>query len=211
MRELKQIANSNDGLFRKAMEIYLHAFPANERQAVETIEARVNNGLYLLYTACANNEVLAMMLLYPLGHTEFIVIDYLAVNSGHRKKGIGAWLLREAMADVKHRYEDKIAVLEAEDPEYGDNREERLARVNFYKKLGARTMEGVHYMLPPLAGDIPTEMVLMLLPGYNDDSVRGIKIKNLIVQMYRQLYGREVHDELLRTFIEQVPRVVRLV
>ncbi len=211
MQELRKITRSNDALFGAAMEIYLQSFPANERQSAETIKGRLDKGLYILYAACERDEVLAMLLLYPLEGAAFMVIDYLAVNDQHRKKGVGGWLMREVMATAKLEYDSKYLVLESEDPAYGGNKIERVARVNFYKKLGARIMEGVYYILPAMAGEMPTEMVLMLLPGYEGDSLPGAMVKNMIEQMYLQLYGRGKDDELLLSFLNQVPETVRLV
>ena len=173
MQELRRITGSDDVFFEAAMEIYLHSFPANERQSVETIRTRLDHGQYILFTTIENSDVLGLLLLYPLVDCDFMVIDYLAINNEHRKKGIGAWLLLEVMDMVRKEYKDKYIVLETEDPEYGENRGERAARVGFYKKLGARKLEGVHYILPALAGDMPTEMILMLMPGYENDVLPG--------------------------------------
>ncbi len=210
MQQLKKIASSSDTLFETAMDIYMYSFPANERQAIETIRMRLDKGLYILYTACENDEVLAMLLLYPLEDTEFIIIDYLAVNKDHRKKGIGAWLIVEVLNVVQVEYRGKYLILESEDPDFGNNKTERADRVAFYKKLGARTLQGVNYILPPLSGDEPTQMILMILPGYNGDSLPRATIQNLVMEMYRQLYGRGPDDVLLRSVIAHIPLTVNL-
>ena len=43
--------------------------------------------------------------------------------------------------------------------------EKRLRRINFYKQLGVKNLEGVNYLLPPLQPNAETEeMYLMIRP-----------------------------------------------
>jgi hypothetical protein len=88
-------------------------------------------------------------------------------------------------------------ILEAEHPGYGDNRDQRQSRLAFYKRNGARLLKDVRYVLPPLQGLTPTEMVLMVFPDYKEGKIAATVVQNLIAQIYRELYHQEAKDSLL--------------
>jgi hypothetical protein len=101
--------------------------------------------------------------------------------------------------------------LDVENPRYGNNKEQRERRVNFYKRLGAKEMKDVRYILPPLSGNIPTEMILMVLPEYGGGKMDGSLVKKLIVQMYKELYDRNENDDILNLFVNDIKNPVELV
>lgn len=80
----------------------------------------------------------------------------------------------------------------------------------FYKANGARELKGVLYMLPPLTGTVPTEMILMTLSQNMEDELQGDSVRKIIVQIYWELYGRKSDDPLLNSFIDNVPPKVAL-
>ena len=97
-------------------------------------------------------------------------------------------------------YEERLVIL---------GRKSRAER--FYKRRGAKIMEGVRYLLPPLAGGEPTEMILMLFPESKNETLSSTVVKNLITQIYRELYGRPEDDALLGTFVHDVGNPIKLI
>jgi hypothetical protein len=109
------------------------------------------------------------------------------------------------------RVKDKYLILEVENPKYGDNKKQREKRVEFYKRHGAEEMKDVRYILPPLSGNTPTEMILMVLPEYGNGKIPGTLVKKIIIQIYKDLYNRNEDDPLLSLFIPKIPSVVELI
>jgi hypothetical protein len=96
--------------------------------------------------------------------------------------------------------EGRYFVLEVEDPEFGNNQQEREKRIAFYRKSGAKLIKGLRYELPPLQGATPTEMLLMIFPGDKIQAISAKTIRNLIIQIYRELYDRDAGEMLRRNF-----------
>ena len=206
--EFREINKTDSNEFKQAMEIYLAAFPANERHSLSTIVERVSKGLNQLYVASLNNEIAFLALLWPLKETDFILLDYIATKVSHRGKGIASAFLttlRDQLINTK-----KHLILEVEDPRFGDLAEKER-RISFYKRHGARELEGVRYLLPPLDRSTPTEMILMLFPEYNDEKITGGTVKKVIIQIYRELYSREEDDAMLITFLHDIPDTINLI
>ena len=194
--------------FGAAMEIYSEAFPRNERHATDIIRDRIAQGLGKLYIGLARDEAVFMAMLWPLKGTDFILLDYMAAKSACRNKGIGAMFIRELSGIL--RSGNKQLLAEVEDPMYGDNKAERIRRVYFYTRNGLKELKDVRYMLPPLQGGAATEMILMIFPGYEAGVADGAVIRDAVVQIYLELYGRDSADPLLRPFYGSIGRSVIL-
>ena len=204
--EIKDVSSRE---FKEAIKIYIDSFPPNERQPIDVVERRVKNNLYQMFVGMVDDVVVFMAFLYPLRGTPFILFDYMATREDYRNKGIGTKFVN--MLIDRMRKDNKYLILEVEDPCYGDNKEQRKRRVNFYKRLGAKQMKDVKYVLPPLSGETPTQMILMILPKYNEGKISGQLVKEIITRIYEEVYSRGKNDPLLKSFIDTVGDVVDLV
>ena len=195
--------------FAAAMAIYLGAFPAAERHPVETIRQRVADGRSQLHIARSADQVAFMALLWPLADTDFILLDYLATAPRFRGGGIATRFMEDMRARMTTQ--GKNLVMEVEDPASGDNSEERRRRFELYRHMGARRLEGVQYLLPPLQGSKPTDMILMLFPGLPRNVLGGDQVRHLITRIYAELYGRGADDPLLERPLAQIQPRIELV
>jgi len=193
-----QITNTQTNEFREAMHIYLQCFPLNERQTEQTITERVQQGRNLMYAGRIDDEIVFMALLWPLQGTEFILLDYLATSHKHRGKNIASMFMQEL------RKQQKYFLLEVEDPAYGDNTAQRQKRIDFYLKNGARVLKDVSYLLPPVQGNTPTEMLLMIFPEYKTSTISKQLVQALIRQVYKELYNQEADSASLNSLPGQV-------
>jgi GNAT superfamily N-acetyltransferase len=209
MLEIVQLTDINHPDFQGALQIYLDSFPACERQPLEILETRLSNQLYQWFIAKWENQVLGIALLYPLNPTNFIVLDYLGIDKDYRSRGIGGTLMSHLVqfAETQH----KTLLIEVENPQFCEDSEQAKRRVQFYQKVGAKVLKSVRYVLPPLSGDVPTEMLLMMVPADLGGQLPGSLVKQLIQQVYQEMYDRPSDDALLRAFIGEVPDVVQFV
>jgi predicted N-acetyltransferase YhbS len=206
--EFKEINKIDGSEFDAAMEIYREAFPPSERHPVDTIRERVKSGLSRLYVATMNDEVTFLALLWPLKESNFILLDYMATKNTHRGEGIASAFMK--MLRNKSENTEKHLILEVENPRFGDATQSEK-RVKFYKRHGARELENVRYLLPPLEGSTPTEMILMIFPEYKDEKISGRTVKDVIKQIYRELYNRQEDDALLGTFVHDIADTINLI
>jgi len=198
MIEFSEVKDTNSIEFDKALCIYAESIPASERQSTETIKERVSAGTEKLFVGVINGGVALMALLYPLEGTEFVLLDYMAVKEEHRKRGLGSEYLRNIyeIAGLKNKL-------------LGGDRETRQRRVYFYRKNGARILKNIRYMLPPLQGSNPTEMILMVISRNRRLLwLSGDAVEEAIVQIYRELYGRSETDPMLAATMSSIePRI----
>jgi len=209
MLEIVQITDINHPDFQGALKIYLDSFPPCERQPLEILETRLSNQLYEWFIAKAENQVVGIALLYSLNLTDFILLDYLGTDKEYRSRGIGKTLMSHLVKFAQTQH--KILLIEVENPQLCDNSEQAERRIRFYQNNGAKVLESVRYVLPPLSGDVPTEMLLMMVPAGSEGQLAGTLVKQLIEQVYQEMYDRPSQDALLQSFIDEVPDVVQLV
>jgi hypothetical protein len=62
-----------------------------------------------------------------------------------------------------------------------------------------------------LDGGEPIEMNLMVLPEYGNGKIPGALVKEVIAQMYEEVYDRTRSDVLLQLFINDISETVELV
>lgn len=191
------------------IEIYTDSFPLNERHSPEVIRERLARGGYTLIVGRVPAEIVFFALLWPLEGSRFVLLDYMATRGGYRGRGAGSAFLREIPASPE--LAGKFLVMELESPASGENREQRRKRVEFYRRQGARELQGVPYFMPGLAGGGPTEMILMMLPAYDKDTIEGRIVREIIAQIYRELYNRGPDDPLLDSITSAIPGSVRLI
>jgi GNAT superfamily N-acetyltransferase len=206
--EFKQLQDTQGELFEQALVLYTESFPPNERHPLSVIKERVESGCSKLYVGVLSDKAACMALIWHFKRVNFVLLDYIAVGANYRSLKIGsvflAFLIKEGIAD------GKTMLFEVEHPAYGDNREERERRISFYLKNGSYIIDNFVYMLPPLDGSQPTEMLLMLYPAQPVDSFTPQSLRGLVVSLYKELYGREENDPLLLTFINNVPASITL-
>ncbi len=194
---------------QEALQIYTDSFPLNERHPTDVIRERLNHGRYTLVVGRLQQETVFFALLWPLRNSEFVLLDYMATKDRYRGRGIGSEFLKSIprMAELA----GKFLVLEVEKPACGENREERARRVAFYRRLGARELQGVRYVMPGLSGGDPTEMNLMILPQYGGGKIDAKTVRQIIIEIYHELYGRDIKDGLLNSFLNEIAQPVQLV
>lgn len=201
--------NADDRLpVEAALAIYQDSFPASERHPLQRIRDRLLSGRNQLQVGLSGDKVVFMALLWPLSGSDFIVLDYMATRKEHRRRGIGSEFLRHFAQELSES--SRHAIMEVENPAYGNNTAQRQARVDFYRRNGARLLQGLRYVLPPLHGDQATEMTLMVFPGYPAGTISGDLARTLIVRLYRELYDRCDDDALLKSFIDTIPSSITL-
>jgi GNAT superfamily N-acetyltransferase len=206
--EFKQLHDTQGELFEQALVLYTESFPPNERHPLSVIRERVEAGNSKLYVGTLSDQVACMALVWQFKKVNFVLLDYIAVGANYRSLKIGSvfleFLIKEGIAG------GKTMVFEVEHPDFGENREDRVRRISFYLKNGSYIIDDFVYMLPPLDGSQPTEMLLMLYPAQSIDSFTPHSVRDLVISLYKELYGREENDPLLLSFIKKIPEVIKL-
>lgn len=205
------ITDVESGDYREAMRIFVEAFPPNQRPPVEIFKGAVRAGRHLLFGGRLEGKIVAMAMLWPMCKADFILFDYMATDAPYRGRGIGAAFAKYLLDFVRQGGIGKYLLMEVENPLLGENKEEKKRRVNYYRRLGARQMKGVRYILPAWPGLKPAEMILMVMPPYPGGIMSGATVKEIVLHVYRTLYRRKDGDPIMAPFLESVGETVELI
>ena len=126
-----EIGNAEKNQWIQIREIYLEAFPKAERKPFFTVKHGVARGKAQLLVAVERDVLAGFVMVIP--YRDMVMVDYLAVSGQIRSQGTGSKILKE----VCRRFPGKRLVLLIEKPDVAaPNREQRIARRNFYLKNG---------------------------------------------------------------------------
>lgn len=119
------------------LELYLKAFPKEERKPFSLILAKREEGVCeILCAEAPSGEMLGEAIL--LHYKDIVLLDYFAVAPKLRGRGIGSCILRQ----LQERYSGKRLLLEIENPQKpSDNHEQRLKRKHFYMQNNMKCMD----------------------------------------------------------------------
>jgi len=114
------------------------------------------------------------------------------------------------VSSLELKKQEKYLLLEVENPILGENKNVKQRRVNFYQRLGAKTMKNIRYLLPKLSDEEAPEMILMIYPSYKENFIEGDLVKTLIISIYEQFYQQYAHPNL-NFLLKNIPDKINLV
>jgi GNAT superfamily N-acetyltransferase len=206
--KFSEIEDPSSDEFEEAMRIYVASFPENERRPVASIKAMLERGEIRLKAGLVDDRVVFIALMYHLKGTPYVLGDYLATAEEYRGRGIGKQLLENVFSIMSDIQFDHF-LIQVENP-YLDDDEMKMRRVEFYKSLGMKELKGIRYILPPLQGTMPSEMILMVLSREDRDHLNGDVIRDIITQIFGDLDNRHEDDEFLVSTLREIPDLIHL-
>ncbi len=112
-------------------------FPPSELIPYSNVVNNVKNGIFDAMYLSKNGVDVAYSILTALDGMDYVVGNYLAVNSAYRGNGYGS----EFLKIILEKYHGKIILIEVEDPQASNNEKEkemRENRIRFYNNAGFR-------------------------------------------------------------------------
>lgn len=203
-----EVDNVDSSEFRDAIKIYNESFPPAARKSAAVLRKRISSGREKLMIGVLDKHVVvSFALLWPLEGSGFVLLDYFAVRREYRSRAIGSAFLKYLSSFLRPRGERLI--IEVDDPHYGGGREKKRRRVSFYKRCGARELVGVEYYLRSLSS-MPKKLILMVLPARRGSGLEGVFVRNLVAQIYRELYHLSRRNKMVRSTLSTIFDAVRL-
>jgi GNAT superfamily N-acetyltransferase len=204
----------SESISGQIQRIYTEAFPPGQRTDYGALIAAVAEGSRLLFTAQEDGQFLAFAITTPLPGTDIHCLEYFAVRQGERGRGIGARLLGAVLSDLHATEHASGLILEVEPEQEGSEpeRETRRARVAFYRRNGAYSVQDVEHFLAPdlLIDGAVIEMKLMWLPADGAPaSLSSAELYACICGIYSQCYGLPLDDPRVEATLRSYGRTVR--
>ncbi len=176
---------------RDVEDIYVEAFPIRQRMPFAEIVASATAGERLVLVLTDGARPLGFGTVLPLRGLRTGYVEYFAVRSGLRGRGLGSGLWR-ALLDEAERARDVAAVIfEVEDPADtadAEEAEERRRRIRFYERLGALRLpvRGFHAVN---LDDTGTEPMYLMWAATGDGGVPpGDDLGRLVRAVYEEGY-----------------------
>ena len=135
-----QKIGSGDESLERVIDIYLSAFPREERRELSSIQWLLEHEeSYHLIAIHLDGEVVGMFAYWDL--SELVYIEYFAMDANLRGGGLGS----KALAQMIEHIGNRKVIFEVELP----SNEIAMRRIDFYKRFNFTLWETVPYEQPP--------------------------------------------------------------
>jgi hypothetical protein len=130
------------------------------------------------------------------------LLDYMAVKPDYKRQGLGKEIFKDTLEKFMSDTPDGIGLLMEIQREDAPNLQEgeinvRKHRLRFYSNMGAKILEGVNYLLPPIQHDFePEQMYLMIKPVNQIDYLPKEYVLQYIETIYSTIYQYQAKDLL---------------
>jgi ribosomal protein S18 acetylase RimI-like enzyme len=211
----EEIQHFDTSEFKESLKLYESSFPPNETRPVgKVVEMLKNDENYHLYISLDHNEVVGISLMYAFRSLSIGLLDYLAVDPDYRGSGIGKKLFKFTLEKFKSNTANGVGILiEVQRENVVDVREKNLRerRIWFYTRIGAKIMDGVNYILPPIHdGSSSEEMYLMIRPLGELHWLSKESVLRYIQAIYSTIYQYQEKD-LLSIISQKLPARINMV
>jgi GNAT superfamily N-acetyltransferase len=214
-----KLTDLNSSEFKYSLEIYKSSFPPNQTRPIEkVVEMLQNDKNYELFCCLKDSSVVGISLLYTFRSLGIGLLDYLSVMSDYRGQGLGKEIFeatfKKFLSNVQAYATGLLIEVQREDR--ADNLQQaenstRKNRIMFYMKMGARILDGVNYLLPPIVhnNDQPEEMYLMIKPPKEIYYLQQDLVIQYLEAIYSTIYQYQGRDLLEKT-CQELPKKIML-
>ena len=193
-RSLQRITDPSSQAFARCVQILGESMSVSVQLENARLVELLGGDDYRLYALRVDDVIVAMAILYLPARKDFAWLDYMAVASAHRGRGLGSGLFRQLLDTIAtSRPAARHLILEVNDD-----------RIQFYRRLGARLLANVQYFFPSRNGPaIP--MRLMVCSLRDDVGVSQAALTAAIEDIFVTIHDRTATDPLLRSIVDGVP------
>lgn len=174
--------------FREVQDLYLAAFPAEERAVVSTHRTNLLSGRSRLWLSRWDGRAVGFALGTRLT-TGAWLLEHLASEPALRGRGVGGRLLSLVCSDLTAQNGTTL-YLEVEDPDLDPADPWRVRRLFWYQRQGALPVgEPGNYAMPNLLTGSPLYMRLLAMPLSLAVVPSGGSLCLDLKSLYKEVYG----------------------
>ena len=191
--------------FRSLVKLYEEGFPENERKPIALLRPMLANERYHFLFATERERSIGFAIVCELSGGAAALLEYIAVAPNSRGRGLGQRMFLAAAKAVC------ALLIEVEsDRAEGSDRFWRMRRKRFYRSLGARELQSLSWIMPPVMATPPPPMEMMVL-ATGANTIALDQLRQWLVSIYVDVYGRSRNDRRLDTMLSVLPDEVQLV
>jgi hypothetical protein len=207
------LVSAGDPSFEDFLRIFAEAIHPREQKSKALISKMVSRPDYKILLQKKNGFAVGFSIVFAPAAESFCLLEYMAVDSGHRNSGFGGKLFQRAMQDSVSSHGVPLPMLlEVDsDREASADREMRQRRLQFYKRLGCLRVENLSYILPLPGKDPVPDMFLLVCAPKNVSAIPKPQLEHWLGVIYQTVYNCAPGDPRIDRMLEVVPDPVKLV
>jgi GNAT superfamily N-acetyltransferase len=179
-------------------KLYLSEFPEWEREPLETIKARIQEGRYVLVVARKTaGQRIGFYILDQPHDPDYSILTFMAVAPEFRNQGFGSIICRHAFEHYTER-DNHWLLIEAEQ-----------RQSQFYGRLGARCLD-FEYSVPHFgdAGSSTAMYLMGLVKPVTPDEIDGDFLRIMVEHIFIEGYRVTLSDPCLIKQLKAIPKRV---
>jgi GNAT superfamily N-acetyltransferase len=211
MMQAVRIHSAEDPRFGELVRIYTEALPASERKSVDALRQMIARPEYFFLAAVDADALVGFAITIAFVESDAALLEYMAVDAARRSEGLGEALFRATAAWPELSSRFLLSEVESETADgAGPDAELRARRKGFYRRLGAKEIEGLTYIMPPVSSAQPPAMHMLVLRG-GFPTIAKARVRAWLEACYGQVYGVPQSDPRIEEMLSGLPETIRLV
>ena len=177
--------------FEQLLAIYFESMPAYERKSEKLLRQMLNDPTYRFNASSISHKVVGFSIVKKLVGIDACLLEYLAVESSHRRQGLGQGLFGASLC--------QLMLIEAE-----------AEVTTFYAKLGCLQITGLQYQMPAVAIAKPPSMNLRLFSANPPAAIPKQLLGQWLTAIYTEVYSQSPNDPAMKIMLASLPESIPL-
>ncbi|MDZ4842454.1 MAG: GNAT family N-acetyltransferase [Hyphomicrobium aestuarii] len=201
----KVLEHTNHTEIDRLIEIYQEAIDPSEQKSPPEIIGMLQDHRYVLMIGSDECGTLGFSISFYPQNADFWLLEYMAVDSKQRSRGVGEALFNAAYNHGLSFDPNRIMVLEVDQPGQSNNpKNDTVSRFRFYSRMKCRRITGLDYILPLEAAGPPPPMMLLVFRQPPIDRLPKSKVREWLIRMYVDVYGQSANDPRIDISMSQL-------
>jgi len=198
---IQQIRERDKAEFDGLVRVYEASLAASERKSVAALLEMLARPEYVFLVVIEEERVVGFAVAMALIGSDAAQLEYMAVDAEFRRRGMGAELFG-AVAEWQ-KFAGRFVLVEV-DSEHEDSaeREQRARRKAFYRRVGARELGGLRYVMPAVTAATPPLMELMVYRRELPECIEKERVRGWLEAYYAQVYGVAAGDGRIDAMVD---------
>lgn len=211
-RRFEYLDRSNLNQFEQFFSIYTDSIERSEQKPKEKIRELSQRPDYLIRLLYESENLVGFTLSYKSAQKGFALLEYMAVEKTARSHGYGSLLLKDLVSSLS-KLETSWLLLEVDSPyQQTSNQDERIRRVQFYRRNGCAEIENFDYILPLPTAPEDLEMKLMVFDVFHRGvvTIAATELMEFVRDVYVNVYQCDRSDSRLAKMFSNLPQSLNL-